>query len=241
MTVAVRHEGGRASPTVPRPGEVTGVTVEASLIDVTVAGARAVAVLEAATLAAVAQLVAHRTVQARRELLAWRRQHPGAAAARAPWEQASAQCQDQAVDEVVSEVAAALRMSERAARARVTFALDIVEITPCTWAALRDGRIDAARARRIVDALTPVHAEDRDLAARIEERLLSAAPDRTPAELAALAPGAAGLPRGLPSGPGPGAHRAPGWGGGGCGPIGTPRRDGGARHPRSGRPGAGRA
>jgi hypothetical protein len=159
------------------------VAVDAALVEVMVQGARTAAAAEGMTLAAVAGLVLGRQEAARAESIAWRRDHPEHPSARQAWDVASADCDDS----VAGEVAAALRLSRRAARARVDLALDLATIAPATFTALRAGVLDVPRARRIVEALEPVHVEDPALAARIEDEILTRAPDRTAAQVAATA------------------------------------------------------
>lgn len=164
-----------------------GQGYEASLVDVAVAGAKAVAGVEAVGLAAVAQLLRYRTAVARDELMAWRRDHPDTAVARRSWDVHWSEVEDLVRRSVVTEVAVALRMSEQTAGERVAFALDLTAMTPETWAALRDGTLDVVRARRIVDAIRPVHARDPALARQLEQQMLARAGTLTPSQLARVA------------------------------------------------------
>lgn len=169
------------APTAPPPG------LDTALVDTMVQGARVAAAAEGMALAAIAGLVAGRQAAARQDLLAWRREHPAHRIARQAWDVAAADCDESVAGEVADEVGAALRLSRRAARARVDLALDLATVAPATFAALRSGTLDVPRARRIVEALTPLHAQDPAVAARIEAELLTRAPDRTAAQVAASA------------------------------------------------------
>jgi hypothetical protein len=117
--------------------------------------------------------------------LAWRRAHPDHRVARQAWDVAAADCDDSVAGEVADEVAAALRLSRRAARDRVDLAVDLLTAAPATLAALQTGVLDLPRARRIVEALVAVHAEDPATAARVEAEVLARAGQQTPAQVAA--------------------------------------------------------
>jgi hypothetical protein len=184
----LRPEPAPEPVTPAEPGSgAEPVAVDAALVDVMVRGARMVAAVEAATLAAVAALVLGRQAAARDSLLAWRREHPDSRPARQDWDSAAAECEESVAGEVADEVAAALRLSGRAARARLDLAVDLMTITPATLEALRTGALDVARARRIVEAVAPVHATDPALAAVVEAEILARAGEQTPAQLAASA------------------------------------------------------
>lgn len=79
-----------------------------------------------------------------------------------------------------AEVAAALRMSRRAADGRVSLAWQLAERLPLTAAALRRGLIDLPRARAIADGTTHL---DEAQARLVEERVLGRAEKQTPARL----------------------------------------------------------
>jgi hypothetical protein len=177
---------GTGVPAAPGSG-AEPVAVDAVLVDVMVRGARMVAAVEAATLAAIAALVSGRQAAARDGLLAWRRDHPDSRLARQDWDSAAADCDESVAGEVADEVAAALRLSGRAARARLDLAVDLTTITSATLEALRAGALDVARARRIVEAVAPLHATDPALAAVVETEILARAGEQTPAQLAASA------------------------------------------------------
>jgi hypothetical protein len=163
------------------------VAVDAALVDVMVQGARVVAAAEAAGLAALAGLVLGRQGAAREELRVWRREHPGSRLARQDWDAAVADCEESVAGEVADEVAAALRVSRRTARARLDLAVDLMTVAPATLQALRTGALDLPRAQRVVEAVAPVHAQDPALAAVVEAEVLTRAGDQTPAQVAASA------------------------------------------------------
>ncbi|HEU5159167.1 MAG TPA: DUF222 domain-containing protein [Streptosporangiaceae bacterium] len=88
---------------------------------------------------------------------------------------------DSEVGEWVSdEVAAALTLSCGAAAHRVVMAEQLATTLQLTFGALRDGRIDADKARVIADGLRGVLP---GVAAEVERRVLPAAPEQTCAQL----------------------------------------------------------
>ena len=76
----------------------------------------------------------------------------------------------------VAEVAARLRLSSRAAQARLEEAVVLVEQLPATLAALNAGRISPAHARALVDLLRPVSEDKR---AQVEAAALERAGEQT--------------------------------------------------------------
>jgi hypothetical protein len=85
-----------------------------------------------------------------------------------------------ALSSVASEVAVALPMSPRTARARLTHAGHVLECLPRTWEALAAGELDAARVYRIADGTAGLAAE---VAGRVEEMVLDRAREQTPTQV----------------------------------------------------------
>ncbi|MGF1661031.1 MAG: DUF222 domain-containing protein [Kineosporiaceae bacterium] len=87
---------------------------------------------------------------------------------------------DVALSSVASEVAVALPMSPRTARARLAHAGHVLECLPRTWAALAAGELDAARVYRMVDGTVGLAPE---VAGRVEELVLDRARGQTPMQV----------------------------------------------------------
>jgi hypothetical protein len=153
-------------------------TTAAVLVDIIRSAARIVAVAEGAGLAALAELVRLR----RAELC-----HPAHGADDGVESRHDPLDVDECDAFTADELAAALHMSSRAASARVALADDLVSSASATLAALREGVIDLARARRIVEVVRSVHEVDPAAAQEVEALALAVAPDRTPPEVAATA------------------------------------------------------
>lgn len=136
------------------------------LIDLMTAAAAVVSWAEAVGLATVAELAVRR----RREHL-----HLG------PGELATGTSEQ--VDAIIaSEVGAALRLSRNAARGRVGLAVSLADRLPGTAAALRDGRVDLARARQVAATTDVLTVEAAGL---VEERALPRSGAQTAAQLGA--------------------------------------------------------
>lgn len=88
---------------------------------------------------------------------------------------------DQVDEFAADELAVHLRLTKRAAEARLAFALALDRL-PGTAAALRAGHIDARRAAVVADAVLLLSDAD---AAQVEQRVLSRAPEQTTGQLRA--------------------------------------------------------
>jgi hypothetical protein len=132
---------------------------DAALVDAIAAWDRVVSWAQAAQLAAIAELARRRPAQ------------PGQPS------------DGTGVSEfAVDEVAAALRLSRPAAGARLQVAVEVATRLPATGAALRRGEIDFARARAVVEAVTPLADP---AAAAVEARVLPRAGSQTVGQLRA--------------------------------------------------------
>jgi hypothetical protein len=163
---------------VTDPGELTDQRV----VDLLITAAAVGAWVESVGLAAVAEL-RRRRQRAHRELLEEQRAWPRPAGVEQPERDTAAD--EHEVDRFcAAEIGAALHLSQGAAMARVELAADLADRLPLTMAALSQGRIQPAHARKVHEAVTVL---DDQGASFVEQEVLDQAPSQTPAQLGAAA------------------------------------------------------